>query len=196
MVKLWVSRVLDEPGNPVLATFRAARQALVQRLADERGLEACVECADEEEVELSVTAPLDEMVALLDTLWAEGLGNLALGAETEAEAAVLKALPAVSSVEVTEEAPAPACPPIFSEPRLGRVVIAREADAAASPELINEALEGHANFLDEQEKLPAQRRETASMLEIPDTNSYLMVETFGGAGPTTQVTLETYSESG
>ncbi|MDP9350078.1 MAG: hypothetical protein M3P51_00815 [Chloroflexota bacterium] len=195
MVKLWISRVLDQPGNPVLATYRAAKQALVERLAAERGIQAFVECADEEEVELSFTGPLDEMVALIEELWREGVGNLSLEAETDDEAEALEALPAVASVDLAQEPRTSACPPLHSHPRLGRIVVSREVDATARPELINEALEGHVNFLAEQERVPMYRRENASMLEVPDTATYLKMDTLGGDTPITVVTLEKYSES-
>lgn len=195
MVKLWVSRVLDQPGNPVLATYRAAKQALVERLAADRGIQACVECADEEEVELSFTGSLDEMVELIEALWREGVGNLALEVETDDEAEVLEALPAVTSVDLVQEPPASARPPLHSHPRLGRIIVSRESDATASPELINEALEGHMNFLAEQESVPMDSRESASILEVPDTDTYLKMDTFGGGARITVVTLEKYSET-
>ena len=44
-------------------------------------------------------------------------------------------------------------------------------------------------------KLPAHARESASMQEVPNTDTYLTADMFGNAGSATQDALETYSES-
>ncbi len=185
MVKLWVSRVMDEPPNPALAAFRAARQALIHRLALERALRVDFEY-DDADVEMLVSGELEAIGDLLAELGRLGLGNFSLDVERQEEVDALGEFWSVGSVELVE----PEAPEANSlDPRLGHVAVDYGAVTATSPAIVRAALEGHVRYLDSQ-----GADEGASAARV-DRRRYLLVETrVEGDRPATRVSLQAYPE--